>query len=85
MLDHAAAVVRPGGRLIYATCSSEPEENDSVADAFLAAHPEFAPGRVPFDGKPADRVDASGRLVTLPFRDGLDAFFTAIFVRRQGA
>ncbi len=34
MLQHAAAVVAPGGRLIYATCSSEPEENEQVAEAF---------------------------------------------------
>ncbi len=38
MLQHAAERVAPGGRLIYATCSSEPEENEGVADAFLATH-----------------------------------------------
>src|SRR6185503_779277 len=43
MLQHAADRVIPGGRLIYATCSSEPEENDGVADAFLATAPEFEP------------------------------------------
>jgi 16S rRNA (cytosine967-C5)-methyltransferase len=43
MLHHAARVVAPGGVLIYATCSSEPDENDAVADAFLAAHPAFVP------------------------------------------
>ena len=41
MLSHAAAGVRPGGRLVYATCSSEPEENEAVAAAFLADHPGF--------------------------------------------
>jgi len=40
MADHAAAVLKPGGALIYATCSSEPEENDGVVAAFLAAHPD---------------------------------------------
>src|SRR5262249_35001822 len=37
MLKHAADAVAPGGRLIYATCSSEPEENEAVVDAFLAS------------------------------------------------
>src|SRR5262249_251670 len=43
MLQHAAAAVAPSGRLLYATCSSEPEENDGVASAFLASTPGFAP------------------------------------------
>src|SRR5438270_1915740 len=42
MLQHASDVVRPGGgRLIYATCSSEPDENESVATTFLATNPSF--------------------------------------------
>ncbi|MDR1661999.1 MAG: RsmB/NOP family class I SAM-dependent RNA methyltransferase [Azoarcus sp.] len=43
ILTAAAKLVRPGGRLIYATCSLLGEENDGVVEAFLAAHPEFAP------------------------------------------
>ena len=42
LLNHAAAGVRPGGRVVYATCSSEPEENDHVVDQFLATHPRFS-------------------------------------------
>ena len=38
----AATLVKPGGRLVYATCSVLPEENEAIVDAFLAAHPEFA-------------------------------------------
>ena len=41
ILAAAARVVRPGGRLVYATCSLLAEENDGIVDAFLAAHPEF--------------------------------------------
>ena len=40
ILDRAWPLVRPGGRLVYATCSVEPEENEGTAVAFAAAHPE---------------------------------------------
>src|SRR5207248_2402814 len=46
MLHHAAAVVAPGGRLVYATCSSEPEENEQVVDAFLQSARQFTPVHV---------------------------------------
>lgn len=41
ILDAAATLVKPGGRLVYATCSVLPEENQNVVEAFLACHPEF--------------------------------------------
>jgi 16S rRNA (cytosine967-C5)-methyltransferase len=83
LLERAATVVRPGGRLVYATCSSEPEENDEVVDGFLARHDEFAP----FDlrGHVASAIvpllDERGQLRTLPFAHGLEAFFAAALVR----
>jgi 16S rRNA (cytosine967-C5)-methyltransferase len=87
MLDHAARAVRPGGRLVYATCSSEPEENEGVVETFLAAHEAFAPGAAetvqPALAEPArPLVDEMGRLHTWPWRDGLEAFFAATLVRR---
>ncbi|MEO5824105.1 MAG: transcription antitermination factor NusB [Vicinamibacteraceae bacterium] len=85
MLAHAARVIAPGGVLIYATCSSEPDENEAVADAFLAAHPAFeAAGRPPT--APAgvgSVVDEDGRLHTSPVTHGLEAFFAAAFRRRR--
>jgi 16S rRNA (cytosine967-C5)-methyltransferase len=42
LLDAGAAIVEPGGLLIYATCSLEPEENEDQVDRFLRNHPEFA-------------------------------------------
>jgi 16S rRNA (cytosine967-C5)-methyltransferase len=84
MLGHAARVVAPGGVLVYATCSSEPDENDAVADAFLASHPGFMPaGRPPAlaDGV-GGLVTDEGRLHTTPVAHGLEAFFAATFRRR---
>jgi 16S rRNA (cytosine967-C5)-methyltransferase len=81
MLHEAAESVRPGGWLVYATCSSEPDENDAVVDAFLAADPRFAVWSL----RPGPYVEATGYLRTLPFRDQIDAFFTAVLVRSTGA
>jgi 16S rRNA (cytosine967-C5)-methyltransferase len=80
LLDRAARAVAPGGRLVYATCSSEPEENEAVVEGFLASHPEFA--LVPAGGPLAAVADAQGMLRTLPFAHGLEAFFAAALVRR---
>lgn len=84
MLRRAGEAVRPGGLLVYATCSSEPEENEAVVAAFLASDRRFVV-------QPADTgqqnegvgafVEGTGFLRTLPFRDGLDAFFAAVLVR----
>jgi len=85
LLLRAAAVVRPGGRLVYATCSSEPEENDAVVEAFAAARPDFARVDLRADGVPsiASLVDGRGVLRTLPFAHGLEAFFAAALIRRD--
>ena len=84
MLEQLASVVRPGGRLIYSTCSSEPEENEDIAAAFLDSHPEFRRARPAlFTQRPdlAALLDDQGSLRTLPFRDGLEAFYAACFVK----
>ena len=46
ILDNAARLLKPGGRLVYSTCTFAPEENEQTVAAFLDRHPEFAPERV---------------------------------------
>ena len=62
ILDAASTLVKPGGRLVYATCSVLPEENDAIVDAFLAAHPTFARARrAPSSRAPASPLDTGPR------------------------
>jgi 16S rRNA (cytosine967-C5)-methyltransferase len=68
LLERAAPLVRAGGAVVYSTCSSEPEENEQVVDAFLRTHAGFQ----------LERTHE-----TLPFRDGLEAFFGAVLRRAE--
>jgi len=81
LLERAAGAVAQGGRLVYATCSSEPEENDDVVGRFLERHTEFTLSPV---AQPALKrfIDQRGMFRTLPFAHGLEAFFAAVLVRR---
>ncbi|HET7341483.1 MAG TPA: 16S rRNA (cytosine(967)-C(5))-methyltransferase RsmB [Methylomirabilota bacterium] len=79
VLAAGATMVEPGGRLVYATCSLEPEENDGVVSAFLGAHADFTVD-TPVDFPVAP--DAGGFVRCLPHRHGTDGF-TAIRLRRR--
>jgi 16S rRNA (cytosine967-C5)-methyltransferase len=82
MLSNASAAVVPGGRLIYATCSTEADENEAIAAAFLATHGEFrAIDAGTIDPLLAPVVDPRGHLRTAPDRHGLEGFFGAVFER----
>lgn len=86
ILAAAATLVRPGGRLVYATCSLLPDENDAIADAFLASHPGFV--ELPSDAiLQRQGIDIGGgtRLRLSTVRHGCDAFFAAAFERKAGA
>jgi 16S rRNA (cytosine967-C5)-methyltransferase len=80
ILKAAARLVKPGGRLVYATCSILPEENEAVAAAFAAEHPGFkalacdellAAQRIP--------LETGAQLRLWPHRHGTDGFFAAAF------
>lgn len=83
ILEAAARLLKPGGRLVYATCSILPEENEAIADAFGAAHPAFAPlsCRELLAAQRID-LDCGERLRLWPHRHGCDGFFAAAYERR---
>ena len=92
ILHAASALVKPGGRLVYATCSLLAAENDAVVAAFLTAHPEYValPASevlrqqgIDIDGGMVDsKADGSESLRLLPHRHGTDGFFAAVMERR---
>ncbi len=82
LLEAAAALVAPGGLLVYATCSLEPEENGDQVSEFLQRHPEFGRDAEP-RGVPADLLTADGDLLSLPQRHRMDGAYAARL--RRGA
>ncbi len=79
LLQHAAACLKPKGVLVYAVCSSEPEETKEVIEAFLERHPSFeidgSRGHLP--GAAAALLDPSGCLQIYPHVGYMDGFFAA--------
>lgn len=77
ILDTAARLVRPGGRLVFATCSVLPDENEAQVEGFLARHRGFALRPAADLGLPAE----GDFLALTPARHGTDGFFAAVFER----
>lgn len=82
ILASASKLLKPGGRLVYATCSFLPQENHAIIDAFLTEHPAFilrpageilAQNKIPFE--------SNTYLQLLPSLHGTDAFFAAVLER----
>jgi 16S rRNA (cytosine967-C5)-methyltransferase len=81
ILNNAANYLRPGGILVYSTCSLNQDENDRVAAAFLAAHPDFIPAPLPEIFHPL--AEEGAHTVTLmPHRGDYDGFYIARFQKR---
>ena len=84
ILTGAARLVKPGGRLVYATCSLLDEENDAIVTQFLAAHEEFA--LVPMHEVLAEQkieLEMGDYLKLLPQRHQTDGFFAAVLERKK--
>lgn len=97
ILTAAARLVKPGGWLVYVTCSILPEENDAVVQAFLTTHSEFtlvpvaertagwrhAVTGAPFVNGPQPAGGVAGALRLFPAVHGCDGFFAAVLARRE--
>jgi 16S rRNA (cytosine967-C5)-methyltransferase len=84
ILEAAAKLVRPGGRLIYATCSLLRDENTAIAEAFLAQKTEFTLISV-HDILKQELESTGPMLQLLPHIHGTDGFFAAVFERSNPA
>ena len=82
LIQNAATLVKKGGVLVYSTCTTEPEENQDIVQAFLESHPDFSL-------EPADRyvskdlVTPEGYIETFPHRHDMDGSFAARLVRNK--
>ncbi|MEP7182559.1 MAG: RsmB/NOP family class I SAM-dependent RNA methyltransferase [Betaproteobacteria bacterium] len=84
ILNAAATLVKPGGRLVYATCSVLADENEAIVAGFLAAHPQFAAGNAGAElARAGIALDTGPTLALLPHRHGCDGFFAAVLERTQ--
>jgi 16S rRNA (cytosine967-C5)-methyltransferase len=81
LLDSAAERVRPGGTLVYSTCTISPEENERQVAAFLERRDDFGVDELPDGLEAYAHQSADGLLQVLPHRHGTDGFFIARLAR----
>ena len=83
ILERVAGVVKEGGRLVYATCSILPEENEKQIEAFLAKHPEYELGDLKSVWPQDAQAPCEGKYMRLtPKRHNTDGFFAAVMIRK---
>lgn len=80
LLSHAARVVKPGGRLVYSTCSVELEENEAVVQTFLENKANFRLAELSLD---SSLMTSSSAARTWPHRQGTDGFFICALERKE--
>ncbi|GJP57260.1 hypothetical protein CLOM_g16285 [Closterium sp. NIES-68] len=84
LLDAAASLVRPGGVLVYSTCSIEPPENEDRVVEFLQTHPEFVLESLDSSVLPESMLSRLRCFASLPHRHGIDGAFAARLRKREG-
>lgn len=80
-LSKVTELVKPGGCLVYAVCSTEPEENDAVINSFLHKHPEFDINKR-IDDRLMHLTDKHGYITTFPHIHDMDGFFSVCLIRK---
>ena len=82
ILNHMSKFLMPGGRLVYSTCSLEPEENMNVVNNFLIKHQDFT--MLPSNALlPSPWVNSEGFLMTMPYKTKTDALFAAVLLKKE--
>lgn len=81
LLDHTATWVKPGGVLVYSTCTLHPAENEAIVQNFLTTHPTWRIAPPASDNPAAAFVTADGWIQVLPHRQHMDGFFMVKLIR----
>jgi 16S rRNA (cytosine967-C5)-methyltransferase len=82
-LGHLAPLVKPGGSLVYSTCTNEPEETSEVIETFLEGNKEFALTQLDTIVSPYLLSGDKNYLRTWPHKHNMDGFFAVKLIRNK--